>query len=798
MKIRIVAIGTLAVAAGISVAAVAPWRHVSLHPNGVAGTSHLRAYGVHGSPSPGLSAKLDSALADIAQHLGQVRPDHALEDLHVLHPAARFSQPAGTGEPLVLIDAVTLGDPLKLRATLEGLGLQRSAQYLNDVSGWLPLSQLQAATARSEVHAMRAAMPRRRSGAVTSQGDFVQHSDTVRSANSLDGTGVTVGILSDSYNCYATYASNGVSASGNAGYANNGFTATATTDVSTGDLPSSVNVLLEATCMQYNPPLQLPFGDEGRAMMQIVHDVAPGAGLAFYTAENGEAGFATGIVALANAGAKIIADDVGYPDEPFFQDGLVGQAVETVVTNGVTYFSAAGNDGNLAYDNLAPSFGAVQTSGVNSGEQLLNFNQATGGTASTLLPVSIPSLIPGEFVVIVVEWDQPYVTGAANSGGSTSSVDVCVTNTSSNSDTIYDYNLNVVSTQCSGASALASDPVQIIVVGNPANAAGNSTAETMNIVVGLKSGTTVPGRIKVVVEDDGAGSTITSFATNSATLQGHPSATGAAAVGAAWFLDTPVCGITTVPTLETFSAEGPALILFDVNGARLATPVTRQKPDFVGPDGVNDTFLGFTLASANLTDNSTVAGCKNDASYPNFFGTSAATPHIAGIAALMLQADPNLTPTEVIADLTKSALAMNEGAAFTGAGFVQADTAATLVPAILPAKPTLTLSSTSITAGGSATLTWSSANTTGCTASGSWSGSLASNGTQTVTPSAAGTDTYNLACTNAAGSSPTASVALTVTAVSSGHSGGGAIDLASILGLSALGLRRFRRRATTA
>ena len=808
MKIRILAIGVLGIGAGVALATVAPLRH-SLHSlhRATPGASHLVAYSVRGSQQPAdlYSAKLDSTLADISRHLSRVSSDHAVQDLHVIHPAARFAQPEGAGEPLVLIDAVTLGDPLKLRASLETLGLQRSAQFKNDVSGWLPLSQLKAATLRGEVHAIRAAMPRKRTGAVTSQGDFAQHSDTVRSANSLDGTGVTVGILSDSYNCYATYASNNVPASGLNGYASNGFTATATTDISTKDIPSNVSVLEEATCMNYNPPLQLPFGDEGRAMMQVVHDVAPGASLSFYTAENGEADFANGIVALATAGAKIIADDVGYPDEPFFQDGLIAQAIDQVQATGVTYFSAAGNNGVLAYDNNAPAFGAAQTTGVNVGEQLLIFDQTAGGTATTL-PVSLPALFPGEFVVIVVEWDQPYVTGAPVSGGSTSSVDLCVASLSNNTDGVYDANnLAVLPSQCSGASTLGTDPVQLIVVGNPANATGNTTATDLNVVVGLKSGT-VPTRIKVVVEDDGAGSTINNYATNSGTIQGHPSAAGAAAVAAAFFADTPACGSTTA-ILENFSSAGGDPILFTAAGVA-QTAVVRQKPDFVGPDGGNDTFLGFKIDAAD--DTSTVAGCKNNASYPNFLGTSAATPHIAGIAALMLQADPNLTPTEVIADLAQSAIPVDinngtptapvlvaAGPFDAGAGFVQADVAATLVPAIKPAAPTLTLSASSITVGGSSTLTWASANTTGCTASGSWTGAEPSNGTMAETPSAAGSYTYTLACANAAGTSPTTSATLTVAAAATsggGHSGGGALDLLSILGLSALGARRLLRR----
>ncbi len=124
--------------------------------------------------------------------------------------------------------------------------------------------------------------------------------------------------------------------------------------------------------MEYGPPIQLPFGDEGRAMMQIVHDVAPGAGLAFYTAENSEADFANGIgqlaasVASGGAGAKVIVDDVGYFDEPFFQDGLVAQAINTVEANGVAYFSSAGNNGTLAYDNNAPDFCYVRVAAPNA------------------------------------------------------------------------------------------------------------------------------------------------------------------------------------------------------------------------------------------------------------------------------------------------------------------------------------------------------------------------------------------------------------------------------------------------
>jgi Subtilase family len=771
MASRFFTIGTLAVLTTMAtVAAVSTMRHPHLHPGIVPGNAHLHVFGVRSAQQrqSAAAAKFDGPLADLSRHAALARPDHAVEDLRSLAPAVRFKQSTADAAPLVLIDAVTRGDPQQLKSALVALGLQHPAVYSNDVGGWLPVAQLDAASETAEVHSIRAAIPHTRTGAVTSQGDFVEHSDIARSGNSLTGAGVTVGVLSDSFDCYSVYAANNVPAGGAAGYANNGFLATAATDVSTGDLPANVNVLEEAEagnggCMNYGPPTQLPFGDEGRAMLQIVYDVAPGASLAFYTAENSEADFASGIGKLATAGAKVIADDVGYFDEPFFQDGILAQAINAVEMQGVAYFSAAGNDGTLAYDNLTPSFNTTSTAAPNSGEKLLNFD-ATGATTVTSLPVTIAALVPGEFVAIVVEWDQPYVTGAASSGGATGQIDLCITG-ATGTDEIEQYNPDTsAGANCSGPNATGVDSYQVMIVANPANASGNTAAETLNIQVGLAGGT-APGRIKVAVEDDGAGSTINAFQTNTATLQGHPSALGAAAVGAAFYFNTPACG-TTPAQLETFSSEGGAPILFDVNGTRLVTPEVRQKPDFVGPDGINDTFLGFTLASGGITGSNgllttTIAACQNHPTYPNFFGTSAATPHAAGIAALMLQANLNATPatpTQIYQALRASALPMATISPNpqSGYGLIQAD--------IALATPALSLGSSTVAVGGSTTLTWSTINATACTASGSWSGALAASGVQTVTVTTAGTNQYTLTCTNAAGASGSNSINLTAVA----------------------------------
>jgi hypothetical protein len=87
--------------------------------------------------------------------------------------------------------------------------------------------------------------------------------------------------------------------------------------------------------------------DEGRAMLQIVHDIAPKAKECFATANGGDLNFANNIRALADpkgkCGANVIVDDVGYFDEPFFSRGPISDAVDDVAAQGVHYFSSAGN-----------------------------------------------------------------------------------------------------------------------------------------------------------------------------------------------------------------------------------------------------------------------------------------------------------------------------------------------------------------------------------------------------------------------------------------------------------------------
>lgn len=760
-------------------------------------TPQLTVFGIPQAATGALATKLDGSLAAISQRYPSVSSDHPMRDLHQMNPAARFLLSTPLATPLVSIDAVTRGDPQALRAALVALGLQKAAVFSNDVGGWLPVSQIARASALAELHFMRAAMPRKRSSVVATQGDFAQQSMTVRTAYpALTGAGVTVGVLSDSFNCLDTYekAGSGVPASGYNGYAQFGFTATYATDqqassgqaASTSALPAGVNVIAEGPCLQYGAPYQPPFGDEGRAILQIIHAIAPGAGLAFYTAVNSEADFANGIKSLASAGARVIDDDVGYPDEPFFQDGLIAQAINTVAGQGVVYFSSAGNDGTTSYENTAPGFSGTGT-GSQAGERLLNFDPS-GMTSTTGLSLSIPALYPGEFIYLVVGWDQPYVTGSPGSGGATSSIDMCVTG--AGSDLVTDNNSYPNAVTCTGGSPLGKDPVQFLILGNPASAAGKTPATNVTVSIGLVGNTAAPGRIKFLLSANGGAATINSqFAPGGPTMQGHPMAAGAAAVGAAFYFDTPQCG-SSVATLERYSSEGGDPLLFDTAGARLAMPQVRQKPDFVAPDGTNNTILGATFSQSGQQVNTTITGCQDNASFPNFFGTSAAAPHAAAAAALMLQANSALTNTQIIAALQNGALPMSARATSAtgydyddGHGFLDVNAAFSQLPA---AAPAVSVSPASITVGSSATLTWNAINSSGCAASGSWSGSQADSGTQSVSPSAAGTNTYTLTCMGANGS-VSSSAMLTVNAVGSGGGhgghGGGAVDVGTLLSL---------------
>jgi len=240
------------------------------------------------------------------------------------------------------------GDDISsLRTQLVCQGMLDARAHDHAVTGRFPIAALSEIGSTSGLRFVKPVLAATRAGVTTTQGDHSMRSDLARAEFGVDGTGVRVGVLSDSFDCAPGPFATGQN-----------FTR-AGQDAVNGDLPLGVRILADLHTV---PDSECT--DEGRAMMQIVHDVAPGASLSFNTALTSEEDFAAAVVALANDGARVIVDDVEYFDEPMFEDGVVAAAVDQVAARGVAYFSAAGNEGRQSYQAAFRSSGRKGLSGV--------------------------------------------------------------------------------------------------------------------------------------------------------------------------------------------------------------------------------------------------------------------------------------------------------------------------------------------------------------------------------------------------------------------------------------------------
>lgn len=477
------------------------------------------------------------------------------------------------------------------------------------------------------------------SGEVVSEGDAQLKADLARTGPpALDGSGVTVGILSDSFD-QATKAPDG---------SGDPIETDAAADVASADLPGTGNECGHTTDVQVIVPKANPSGasDEGRAMAQIVHDLAPAAEMKFASAFNGEEAFAASVAGLRTAGADVIVDDVFYLEEPFFQDGPVAVAVNEAVADGATYFSAAGND-NLV-DSEGNDFASWETPAFRDSESCppaveakvgfkafhcLDFNP--GAAIDKTYGIKVE---PESTLTVDLQWGEPRY-------GVTTDLDAFLLNSTG----------SVIREATEDNIGDSEMPVEVLDWEN-----ASTTTRTVQLVINRFSDEGTP-RVKLGLIENGGGVSATEYPRSTGedvvgpTIFGHSGAAGAISVGAVRF--------STKSAPEEFSSRGPVYRDFGpVVGKTPAGPIapeTLSKPDLVATDCGRTTFFSFfgTL--------STVTGW-------HFCGTSAAAPHAAAVAALMLEAEPAAEPADVLGALYESVEPIAFDACAVGAGLVEA------------------------------------------------------------------------------------------------------------------------------
>ena len=514
--------------------------------------------------------------------------------------------------------------------------------------------------------ALRAAPAAPSCRAFPADADAPERADAARAEFGVDGTGVTVGILSDSYANRATQAE--IDA----------------TEVSTGLLPGPGNPCGYETPVEvladYEPGSAQPGGDEGRAMAELVHGIAPGARLMFHTAQGaGPVGFAQGIVDLAAHGARVIVDDIGYSTETYYQQSIVSAAIEQVRAQGVAYYTSAGNQNTVGAGGTpsagkpiaswrTPQYRAMDCPDwVEAPEEFeqydcLDFDPSSGEDATDLLDLEFDPTTGPPAPTLFLSWGEPI-------GGVTASLDL---------------------------QLYRDDATPVFV------ASGSQVAQQIpNVVVGMPADATSGEYDLVLVRDLTAGAApapalwIGTFGSSDAiysrehdtsrggdvvgpTSFGHPADGSGVGVAAAYW--------ATPQTPEGFSSLGPGTVLFEpydppssTPAAPLPAPLTIPAPRIAGVDGVRTSFFSQQVDGVW-----------------RFFGTSAAAPNVAAVHALALSYAPGASADTILGKLLDTAAPMDnpyadvDDSAVFGAGMVDAAALLRALPAPAPASATAT------------------------------------------------------------------------------------------------------------
>ena len=294
----------------------------------------------------------------------------------------------------VLIEIVAFNGQFDAVATfLSSFGIN-TGDYISDVydpldderviTVFFPIVSLEALNPRSDIinQVYEVSPPIPNTGLIDSQGDIAQNSNIVRLGWNVSGEGVKIGVISDSYD-----RKSGVI---------NGMSAALQTDIDNEDLPGDENPVIVVQDYPYGAA-----SDEGRAMLQIVHDVAPNAELFFRTGFISEGNMAAGISELVTLGCDVIVDDLTYMKAPFFRDGIVADAINSATANGVSYFTSAGNFGSRSYQS---TFNASASNPLR--------HDFGGGNSTQNLSLDVGSYI------VVLQWDDDFYSFGSNSGAS--------------------------------------------------------------------------------------------------------------------------------------------------------------------------------------------------------------------------------------------------------------------------------------------------------------------------------------------------------------------------------------------
>ena len=366
---------------------------------------------------------------------------------------------------------------------------------------WVDINTLEDLAALNEVQSVREVIPPIvKTGTVTSEGDAILQADLVR-AMGADGSGIKIGIISDGVDHYSS-------------------------SVSSGDLPSDVTILSNTVG-----------GDEGTAMLEIIYDLAPAAQLYFHDCGSSVLDFNDAIDALADAGCDVICDDIGWLAEPFFEDGVVAQHIEDLIsTTDIIYVTAAGNSADTHYQGLYKDYG----------DGSADFRSSS---SSSSYPYLYVHLAAGESVTVVMQWDDPF-------GGSGNDYELSLFNDDTGDlldQSLYEQNGD-------------DDPLEFVQYYN------NTGSAIEAVIVAYEYDAPEDKTLEIYIS--GNSTTYTTNIVSADSIYGHPAVPGVIACGA--------LNDSSPNSIAYYSSCGPVTTLTG----------TRQKPDICGIDGVSITGAG--------------------------------------------------------------------------------------------------------------------------------------------------------------------------------------------------------------